>query len=257
MRGNDRDYSKYLQGVQNLDTFSKQDLKKSFIDGGYTLSDASFNLELRKMVTEKYIVREQKNVYSLQTDKLFYRHLYTVEAIEVATWLHNQFENLTFVIFEADQLNTFVNHLIARNVIYVFVEKECVPYIFEVLYERYQRNVLRDPSLDVFSLYFDANTIVVLPLVKQYPVDKMVFWHENLEKFLVDSVAEPTIRTTFSSGEYQRMFKHAFKTFQINIASLRRYAERRHAVEKIQSILDKARVNFRLTANTSDSEITI
>ncbi|MCD8293749.1 MAG: hypothetical protein LUE27_00675 [Clostridia bacterium] len=236
------DYDRYLQGVLGKDTFTKQDLRQSFIDAGYTLGNTSFTMELQKMVTENIIRRLQKNTYTLDTSKVFYRHIYTDEAIEIATWLHDQFKYLTFVIFELDQLNAFLNHLIARNVIYVFVEKECVSYIFEVLYEKYNRSVLRDPTLDMFGLYFDTNTIVVLPLVKQYPADKMVFWHENLEKFLVDSIAEPTIRTTFSSGEYPGMFRQAFESFRINKASLMRYARRRHADEKLRRIADMANI---------------
>ncbi|MCD8293748.1 MAG: hypothetical protein LUE27_00670 [Clostridia bacterium] len=241
------DYDRYLQGVREKDTFTKQDLRQSFIDAGYTLGTASFNNMLHKMVTENVIRRLQKNTYTLDTSKIFYRHIYTDEAIEIATWLHDQFEYLRFVIFETDQLNAFVNHLIAKNVIYVFVEKECLPYIFDVLYNRYQKHVLMDPSLEVLSLYIEMGSIIVLPLVKQYPADKMVFWHENLEKFFVEVVSDPAIMIAFSPGEYPRMFAHAFVTFRINKASLMRYARRRHAEGRIREIIGN--VNDHLVLN--------
>lgn len=237
------DYNLCLQGVQNKQTFSKQDLKDSFRAAGYTLGDTAFTVELQKMVTGNYIVREKKNVYSLRTDKTFYRHIYSDEAIELATLLHNRFKGMKFTIFELEQLNRFVNHIIAQNVIYLYVEKDLIPYVFDFLYDKYIGHILLDPTNKEYRLYWNSNLIIVLPLITQYPADKMVYWHESLEKYLVDIVAERIIRSSFADGEYPRIFEQAFRFYQLNTASMMRYAKRRHADEKIKAILKATRIS--------------
>ncbi len=236
------DYSKYLQGVQDNATFTKQDLIKSFRDGGYTLSEASFNKELKRMVINNHIKRERKNVYSLNTHKSFYRHLYSEFAIDVATIMRDKFCGFKFNIFELIQLNGFVNHMIGQNTVYLFTERAYMPFAFSELYDIYPGQVLLDPSLDIYRRYWCGDMIIILPLITQAPVDKMVYWHENIEKFLVDIVAEPLIRTSFADGEYTRIFRTAFEDYQINTSQLFRYAGRRHVDSELRDILNNAKI---------------
>ena len=70
------------------------------------------------MVNDSEIVRVGRNHYCLPNDKRqVYRHDYSELAEEVALQLEEQYPYLNFTIFEFVQMNDFVNHLVAHNVI--------------------------------------------------------------------------------------------------------------------------------------------
>lgn len=54
---------------------------------------------------------------------------------------------LDFRIFELVQLNEFVNHQIAQNMIFVSVEGELEEDVFNTLWENYEGSVLLKPGI--------------------------------------------------------------------------------------------------------------
>lgn len=236
------DYDRYLQGVRGMDTFTSQQLRQSFSAGGFSQSDATFYRTVSRMVAENVLKRVQNNVYSLDTGKYFYRHIYSEEAIEIAELLHGKFSDLKFTILELFQLNSFANHLIGRNTIYVYAEKELMDSVFAALMQAYPGQVLRDPGLNEYWEYWHDGMIVLLPLISQSPADRMVFWHECIEKFLVDIIADPVVSNPYIDYDLPYIFDNAFSIYSVNKASLMRYAGRRHAVDRIKSIVESEHI---------------
>ena len=64
--------------------------------------------------------------------------------------IEEQYPELDFRIFELVQLNEFVNHQIAHNVIFVSVESGLGAYVFDSLKERYTGKILLNPSVETF-----------------------------------------------------------------------------------------------------------
>ncbi len=241
------DYDNYLQVVREMETFTTKELRESFTAGGFTKSDATFYRMLSRMVQENVIRRVRKNVYSMGGGKYMYRHTYSEEAIELASLLHERFTDLRFTILELFQLNSFANHLIGRNTIYVYAEKELFESVFDALKRAYPGSVLRNPTLDEYWDYWHDGMIILLPLISQFPTDKTVFWHECIEKFLVDIIADTVVFNSYFDYDLPYIFDNAFTIYSVNTASLMRYAKRRNADGKIRRIV--AAVNERLALN--------
>ncbi len=234
------DYDNYLQGVQGMETFTTKELRESFTAGGFTQSGATFYRMLSRMVQENVIRRVRKNVYSVGGGKYLYRHTYSDEAIEIAALLHERFTDLKFTILELFQLNSFANHLIGRNTIYVYAEKELFNSVFDALKQAYPGSVLRNPALGEYWDYWHDGMIILLPLISQSPTDKTVFWHECIEKLLVDIIADKVVFNSYMDYDLPYIFDNAFTIYSVNTSALMRYAKRRNADDKIRRIADKA-----------------
>ena len=74
---------------------------------------------------------------------------------------------MNFVIFESVILNEFLNYQIARNTIYIQIEKDVSSYIFDNLREEYAGSVLYKPGKKDFDRYWTRGCGVVLDLIRQ------------------------------------------------------------------------------------------
>ena len=93
------------------------------------------------MVNLGEIIRIGRNRYCLPNGKqIVYNHKYSELAEEVAVYVGEMFPYLDFSIFELTQMNDFVNHLVAHNVIYLSVESDVMDFVFDSLKEKYQGN---------------------------------------------------------------------------------------------------------------------
>ena len=82
-----------------------------------------FSKKLSLMIKSGELVHIGRDLYCLpKDDKYVYSHEYSDLANEVAQIMKEQYPLLDFCIFEKYQLNQFVNHLIARNTIFLSVE---------------------------------------------------------------------------------------------------------------------------------------
>ena len=75
----------------------------------------------------------------------------------------------SFRIFELVQLNEFVNHQIAHNVIFVSVESGWGSYVFDSLKDQYVGKILLNPSVEIFHQYWSDDMIVIQKLVSESP----------------------------------------------------------------------------------------
>lgn len=86
------------------------------------------------MVNSGEIIRVGRNRYCLPNDKQqVYTYEYSELAEEVASYIEEQYPYLDFSIFEFVQMNDFVNHLVAHNVIFLSVESDTMDFVFDSL----------------------------------------------------------------------------------------------------------------------------
>lgn len=231
---------RYYDGLLDATRFTRKELLESFRMAGYMLSEASFYKKVEELVKNGQIIRIGRNVYSLPDDKrLAYEYKYSELAEEVAQEIAQQYPYVNFTIFEFVQLNDFVNHLIAHNVIFLSVEAEIMDFVFETLRDKYPGKVLINPTVEIYHQYWSDNMIVLGKLTTEAPKGKKASWHTRLEKMLVDIMAEPLLLASISRAEYPHIYEDAFDRYIVDENGLFRYASRRKVTKKIKELIRK------------------
>ena len=231
---------RYYDGLLDVTRFTRKELLESFRMAGYMLSEASFYKKVEELVKNGQIIRIGRNVYSLPDDKrLTYEYKYSELAEEVAQEIAQQYPYVNFSIFEFVQLNDFVNHLIAHNVIFLSVEAEIMDFVFEALRDKYPGKVLINPTVEIYHQYWSDNMIVLGKLTTEAPKGQKVSWHTRLEKMLVDIMAEPLLLASISRAEYPHIYEDAFDRYIVDENGLFRYASRRKVTKKIKELIRK------------------
>ena len=231
---------RYYDGLLDVTRFTRKELLESFRMAGYMLSEASFYKKVEELVKNGQIIRVGRNVYSLPDDKrLTYEYKYSELAEEVAQEIVQQYPYVNFSIFEFVQLNDFVNHLIAHNVIFLSVEAEIMDFVFETLRDKYPGKVLINPTGEIYHQYWSDNMIVLGKLTTEAPKGQKASWHTRLEKMLVDIMAEPLLLASISRAEYPHIYEDAFDRYIVDENGLFRYASRRKVTKKIKELIRK------------------
>ena len=231
---------RYYDGLLDVTRFTRKELLESFRMAGYMLSEASFYKKVEELVKNGQIIRVGRNVYSLPDDKrLTYEYKYSELAEAVAQEIAQQYPYVNFSIFEFVQLNDFVNHLIAHNVIFLSVEAEIMDFVFETLRDKYPGKVLINPTIEIYHQYWSDNMIVLGKLTTEAPKGQKASWHTRLEKILVDIMAEPLLLASISRAEYPHIYEDAFDRYIVDENGLFRYASRRKVTKKIKELIRK------------------
>lgn len=230
--------NQYLVGLNNEPYFTKDALLKNVQVSEPYISASSFYRMMRKMLNDGDIVRVGRNAYSIPQKRLaIYEHNYLEAASDLADYIIQSYPRLDFRIFEMVQLNDFLNHQIGHNVIFLSVEKDLGDFLFEELRNRYNNNVLLNPTLEIFHRYWKKNMVVIQRLTTEAPKGNQKFWHTNLEKMLVDIMADRLLMDSFSGSEYPLIYETAFESFAIDESQMFRYAKRRVVDKKIKNYL--------------------
>ena len=237
-----------LEILRDANSFTRKELYDAMNDSGLSISDASFRYNLQKLIDSGYVARVGRNAYYvIQEDKTQrYRHDYSEQAKNVTTAISVKYPKLKFSIFELMQLNEFVNHQLAHNVIFVSVENDFGEFIFDALKEKNPGRVLIYPTPDTFHQYWYSDMIVIRKLVTEAPTNKKRPWAARLEKILVDIIADPLIVNSISASEYPRIYTDAFQKYAVNECCLFRYAKRRGVENEIlQLIKNETKIELR------------
>ena len=224
---------RYYDGLLDATRFTRKELLESFRMAGYMLSEASFYKKVEELVKNGQIIRVGRNVYSLPDEKrLAYEYKYSELAEEVAQEIAQQYPYVNFSIFEFVQLNDFVNHLIAHNVIFLSVEAEIMDFVFETLRDKYPGKVLINPTVEIYHQYWSDDMIVLGKLTTEAPKGQKASWHTRLEKMLVDIMAEPLLLASISRAEYPHIYEDAFDRYIVD-------ESRRKVTKKIKELIRK------------------
>ena len=220
--------------------FSREDFITAFQKKNKNGRKDSGRYNFQKLLENGDIYRVGRNSYHIAEDsKRNYSYQYSELSLELAKKIEEQYPELDFRVFELVQLNEFVNHQIAHNVIFVSVESGLGTYVFDSLKERYAGKILLNPSVETFHQYWSDDMIIIKKLVSESPKGARAVWETKLEKMLVDLVVDKLLLSCVSRGEYDDIFHHAFQDFYIDESKLFRYARRRNAKSKVLLHIDK------------------
>lgn len=228
----------YLQLLCNKNSFNRSELQEAMKACGHELGEASFKKKLQELLTQNQIVRVGRNAYRVADKNVAYYHFdYSAQVKQLSNLLNNSFPYLDYSIFELRQLNEFLNHQVARNIVFLSVESDVISFVFETLKDYFAGNVMLTPSVDLFNQYWRDGMIILTKRVTEAPKGNEEIWHSRIEKILVDLLAEPLIQYSINSGEYSTIFEDIFHRYVVDESCMFRYARRRGADQELKAFI--------------------
>ncbi len=228
--------------LADIEQFSRADFVDAFRDEHPGQSDDAISYALRKLLKDKKIKRVSWNQYAILRGKRIYHHDYSDISKEVAEIIQKEYVDPVFQIFELTQLNSFVNHLIAHNTVFVYVENELIDFVFDTLHRSYPGQVMLKPTVDNYYRYRVDNEIVVGRLPSETPKGIDVQWHSRLEKILVDIAVDKLLSYVVPKGEYKNIFNESYERYYLDESAMKRYAKRKGAEKKFESVLKQYQI---------------
>ena len=241
------DQSKILDALHSYPLFGRNDIWEIMNSGTRQYSKNTAYALLQQCLKAGLVSRVGRNKYTVSSEKAVpYEHQYSELAEGVASAVIRNYPYLDFTVFELVQLNRFVNHQIAHNVIFLSVESDLGDYIFDSLKTEYPGHVLNHPSVDVYDQYWTDDLIIINKLLTEAPKGVSQPWHTCLEKLLVDLMAEPLYREIIHRGEYPSIYEDAFQNYAIDESRMFRYARRRNAADRLRTfIIEETNIQLR------------
>lgn len=181
---------------------------------------------ISKLDSTKYIIGK-KNTYQ--------QHQMSDERHKIIHTLDQRFPNIDMVVYESTLLNEWVNHQIARKVIFIETEKYFINDVFRHIYNKFPTKTLLNPSKADLYMY-DGELIVVNPLISQAPIiskKKDI----KIEKLIVDLYTKDLITEFINEDEKEDIIKSIFKTYPINVKTVFAYAKRRNNLDKVKEVI--------------------
>ena len=185
-----------------------------------------------------HFVRDSKKEYSYEPSK-------TVKGI--VSLIKKNYPQVDFQVWELFQMNEFVNHLLAKNTIFIEVENILDESIFNLLFNNYP-HVLYNADIEEYYKYAGAETIVVQRLISEAPPTYGQYHQATLEKLLVDLFSRGISGSILPRLEYRAIYEDSFQKYNINQAKMFRYARRRGIEKPIQDFIHKE-TNINLEGN--------
>lgn len=249
--------TKYLSEFDKNSYFSRKELFDQMNIEAERMTEACFKARLQVLLDEGVIARVGRNAYCVCTQGCrSYSYEYSQQSKEIARLISSNYPDVEFNIFELVQLNEFLNHQIAHNVYFVYVEREFGDFVFDILRTAYPGKVLICPDEEIYHQYWTEGMIVVLKLPTEAPKGKESRWATCIEKMIVDVFCEKVIASSYSSEEMGRLFENIFNQYAVDESKLFRYARRRGAEKKLRAFLhEKANVKLRLESRDNDNKI--
>ena len=207
------------------------------------LSKSGYHWAIDKLIQSGIIERRGYGEYTIADDnkRRIYSPKYSDESDRIMGELSEKYPYVAFTVFETTLLNSFLNHLIGQNTIFLQVEKDSSVYVFRYLQEEGYVNLLYKPSMSEFHLYWQRGMIVVTDLISEAPVRNDEPHSIMLEKMLVDMCADKLIASTFSTAELPAVFRQSIERYVVDCPRMLRYARRRNKENEISGYLKGAR----------------
>lgn len=219
--------------------------KKAFREAVHTVypncSEASINWMLVTLRNHGILASVGAGKYYLITQdipaKKQYSYPHSQEYLTLENDIIKSYPLVNFQMWELIQMNDFVNHQIAKNVIIIEVEAILVDTVYEMLHEKYPYAMIQ-PSPDIFYKQRAPETdTVVQKLLSEAP--SPYEGHScSIEKILVDLLSKKLSGSLIERSEYPRIYEDIFHKYLIDETKMFRYAKRRHLYESLVSFID-------------------
>lgn len=190
---------------------------------------------LKKKCDSGIISRAGRGRFSRSARKEYFYDL-SETAKNIVALIQESYPLVDFQIWELYQMNEFVNHLLAKNTIFVEVENMLDESVFNLLFDRYP-HVLHNPNAEEYYKYAGDVTIIVRRLISEAPPPFGQYRQASLEKLLVDLFGRGLSGSILSRSEYRAIYEDSFQKYNINQGRMFRYARRRGVENTIRDFI--------------------
>ena len=192
---------------------------------------------LKELCDHQLITRTGRGSYKAEKKRTYAFDL-SDTAQKASELITVKYPLVDFQVWELYQLNEFVNHLLAKDIIFIDVENMLEESVFELLFDTYP-HVLYLPSADDYYRYASEETIVIGKLITESPPCFGIHKQAALDKILVDLFAHGITGQIVSRSEYPAIYEDSFEKYSINQARMFRYARRRGIESEIRSFIQE------------------
>ncbi len=234
-----------LEILDKEKSYTRKDLFLALSERNHDYTYNSFNWEIRSMISNGILSRVGRNAYKIGTaTKKLYQPRYSYVSEKIVEFMSNSYSDTEYSIFETVMLNEFLNHQIARNTYFLYVEKELSEFVFRDIKKEIENLILYNPTKEDLQRYWEKDTIVVLDRISEAPIGKNNRYDTPLEKVFVDIVSDKALLSMYSKGEYPEMLSTAIEKYLIDFRKLFRYARRRGKQQEIRTLMETGGLNI-------------
>jgi len=205
-----------------------------------TLPMSTIRWIIYSLVKQYKIQRMGRNKY-IKSSTLERKKEFTYQLGEYASILENdirkEYPKIYFTIYETRILNEFVNHMRAKNIIFINVENDYTNTIFDYIQNIDSANVYLKPKIEYLQLYLRNDMVIVNSIGSEYPKNRSIPTHSSIESFIVDIFRNKIIKYMFSEREIEDIINEISTSYLIDEDKMLRYARRRNVAEKIKIIM--------------------
>ncbi len=192
-------------------------------DSQKIVTHSTLKTNLSRAQSSGFIYNAGKGWYSSIKDPFI---LDTKPVKKIITHLEKSFPFLDFQCWSTEQINAYTQHLLAKNIAFVFTERDAIDSVAENLRSN-GYTVFANPIKPEVEKSFrvDDKTVVVRPSISKQPQGE---GHcAPIEKILVDLVIEVITLKIMDESEARLVVENVTTAGRVMIASLLGYAKRR------------------------------
>jgi hypothetical protein len=219
-------------------TFDRETLFETLKEQKEDFSINSLSWVLNKLLSDGNVIRIARNHYKVVAEservKRKYSPLRSEKVNSINSFMQEKYPLVKYCVWETVQLNEFLNHQIAHNIIVVEVENMLENAVFSALREKYDKNVLLKPNSKELMYYKEDDTIAVMRLISEAPVNANDNHSNTIEKLIIDFETNMIMLSTISPSEYDHIYYDIFEKYIVDESKLIRYARRRNAQTKVK-----------------------
>ena len=166
-----------------------------------------------------------------------YSYPHSQEYLDLEKEITDAYSLANFQMWELIQMNDFVNHQIAKNVIFIEIEAMLVDTVYEQLHENHPYAMIQPTYAAFYKQRAPETDIVIQKLLSEAPAPNAN--HScAIEKLLVDLLSKKLSGNLIERSEYPRIYEDIFHKYLIDETRMFRYAKRRHLYESLLTFIN-------------------
>lgn len=156
------------------------------------------------------------------------------EAEKINCILKTDYPEMKIAVWESRILNEWLNLLLAKNTIYIEVEKAFIDTLYDSLLDCCEdAMILVNPRSEEYYRYQKDGLIVLKTMVARAPVSKEN--HITLEKLFVDLICDKLFVQLFDRYTVEELIRNALRQYSVNEKKILAYAKRRGRYNEVLS----------------------
>jgi hypothetical protein len=221
-------------------SFTRMELFEFLQDIYPGMKETTFRWRIYDLKRNQIIYAMDKNRFTLN-DKPLFQPVLENRQRDIYQRIHREFPGIKVCIWSTKWIHEFMLHQPGKFFTVLEVEKGAEEIVFHFLQDNKIRNVYLIPSVEILDNYVNQNpdSVVIKSLVTKAPLKE--FEHiviPQLEKILVDLLADPGLFQMFLGSELIFIYNSAFERYHVNTTWMLNYASRRQKKEDLAQFLE-------------------